>query len=112
MFGQLAAAAFDEFGQLGAAGVHRLALAAQALVAVLLSGDAQTHLVERLGEGVFLRAGGFGGLGSGRALGLMAFEEGSRFGEAFFGPGDACRARPDCGVRRRPVRGRGCPPGR
>ena len=40
VFVQLAAAALDEFGQLGAAGVHRLTLAAEAFVAVLLGGDA------------------------------------------------------------------------
>ena len=49
VLGQFAAAAFDEFGQFRAAGVHRLALAAGGFRGgPLLGGDLQADLVETL----------------------------------------------------------------
>ncbi len=93
VFGQLAAAAFDEFGQLGAAGVHRLALAAQALVALLLGGDAQTEFVEGFGEGVFLRADGFGRSAAVARSAWWPSQAGRSSASRFSSSGDACLAR-------------------
>ncbi len=69
MFRAFGAAAHDEFRQLRAPVVHRLTLAAQSLVTLLLGGDAHAQFVESFGERVFLRADRFRFLGGGGALG-------------------------------------------
>ena len=73
---QFASPAFDERGKLGAAGIHRLALAAQSLVPLLFGRDAQPDFVEGFVKGEFRLARGLDFGGEIVALRLMGVERG------------------------------------